>query len=285
MEVLRYVFSYLLLFVEIGHDHLGQNQRALGHRPDLCLPRLHLSLRRHLHSLWLVAHGSQVSRSHVCDRACASVCAIRGERVKRLIGSKGRGTAMLVVQRMKAYRFASRALPSRAKGVGLGSLWTALRESISLRCLCGASSNSRLAVMSWRTSKSSTALLLNSRSISFSLMCPAGQLSHHSHPTPLLTSTLLPRPVFPLTRTPFLLPPHLRLFQTRLYSSLSDANKSTARYFIAVAIVVVGLSYAAVPLYRLYCQASGYGGTVSVVDAGEKVEKMVPVREREITIR
>lgn len=200
---------------------------------------------------------------------------------------------MLVVQSMRACKFASPALPSRAKGVGLGSLWTALRESISLRCLCGASSNSRLAVtigQSWRASKRSTALLLSSnpvRFIGFSLLCPARQLSHHSHPIPLLTPpTPLPRPpVLPLTRTPSLLPPHLRLFQTRLYSSLSDANKSTARYFIAVAIVVVGLSYAAVPLYRLYCQASGYGGTVSVAEAGEKVEKMVPVREREITIR
>ncbi len=54
---------------------------------------------------------------------------------------------------------------------------------------------------------------------------------------------------------------------------------------VAIAIGVVGLSYAAVPLYRLFCQASGYGGTVNVADASEKVEKMVPVRERELTIR
>lgn len=199
---------------------------------------------------------------------------------------------MLAFRSLGSWRaggFTSYALTSHGKGVGMDSLWTALRESTSSRCLCGASSNSRSAVMigqSWRTSRRSTTLLLNSspvRPVNLSLLCPARQ---HSLSSLHLSPTLLRRPpLFPLIRTPSLLSPHLRLFQTRLYSSLSDANKSTARYFIAVAIVVVGLSYAAVPLYRLYCQASGYGGTVSVVDAGEKVEKLVPVREREITIR
>ena len=50
----------------------------------------------------------------------------------------------------------------------------------------------------------------------------------------------------------------------------------------AIAVGVAGLSYAAVPLYRLYCQASGYGGTVSKVESGEKMNL---VKEREITVR
>ena len=54
---------------------------------------------------------------------------------------------------------------------------------------------------------------------------------------------------------------------------------------VAIATAVVGLAYAAVPLYRLFCQASGYGGTVIRVDPGEKVEKMRPDMERELTIR
>lgn len=62
-------------------------------------------------------------------------------------------------------------------------------------------------------------------------------------------------------------------------------NNSTLLYTVAIAVAVVGLSYAAVPLYRLFCQASGYGGTVVVADAGEKVEKMEAVRERELVIR
>ncbi len=48
----------------------------------------------------------------------------------------------------------------------------------------------------------------------------------------------------------------------RNYSSFghdrwAQSNKQTATYVIAIAITVVGLSYAAVPLYRLYCQVSG----------------------------
>jgi len=54
---------------------------------------------------------------------------------------------------------------------------------------------------------------------------------------------------------------------------------------VAIVIAVVGLSYAAVPLYRLFCQASGYGGTVAVVDPSDKVEQMKPIRERVLTIR
>lgn len=75
------------------------------------------------------------------------------------------------------------------------------------------------------------------------------------------------------------------LHQSRHYSGRSASNTSAVRYIIATTIVVLGLSYAAVPLYRMFCQASGYGGTVTKVDAGEKVEKMEPVRERSIVVR
>lgn len=71
----------------------------------------------------------------------------------------------------------------------------------------------------------------------------------------------------------------------RTGSSSNRANQTTATYMTALAIAVVGLSYAAVPLYRIFCQASGYGGTVGVVDPSEKVENMEPLRERELTIR
>ena len=73
--------------------------------------------------------------------------------------------------------------------------------------------------------------------------------------------------------------------RTGAHSSWDKANRTTVTYMTALAVAVVGLSYAAVPLYRIFCQASGYGGTVSVVDPSEKVENMEPLRERELTIR
>ena len=85
---------------------------------------------------------------------------------------------------------------------------------------------------------------------------------------------------------------HPRTFQSLLLSRcMTTGNRSspntanTVRYIVATAIAVLGLSYAAVPLYRLFCQASGYGGTVTQVDPGEKVEKMEPDRERTLVVR
>jgi cytochrome c oxidase assembly protein subunit 11 len=41
-------------------------------------------------------------------------------------------------------------------------------------------------------------------------------------------------------------------------------NLIIAGIFIAVAIGMVGLSFAAIPLYRAFCQATGYGGTPKI---------------------
>ncbi|XP_028406686.1 cytochrome c oxidase assembly protein COX11, mitochondrial-like [Dendronephthya gigantea] len=62
-------------------------------------------------------------------------------------------------------------------------------------------------------------------------------------------------------------------------------NRTTATYTIALVIVVLGASYAAVPLYRIFCQASGLGGTVQQSDAGEKIKNMTTRKERLLTVR
>ncbi|XP_046855577.1 cytochrome c oxidase assembly protein COX11, mitochondrial-like isoform X2 [Xenia sp. Carnegie-2017] len=62
-------------------------------------------------------------------------------------------------------------------------------------------------------------------------------------------------------------------------------NQTTAIYTVALVIVVLGISYAAVPLYRMFCQASGLGGTVQLTDAGEKIKNMETRKERLLTIR
>ena len=48
----------------------------------------------------------------------------------------------------------------------------------------------------------------------------------------------------------------------------------------AFVVGMVGLAYAAVPLYQLFCQVTGYGGTTQVAQASS-----TKVLEREITIR
>src|SRR5690606_22295087 len=48
----------------------------------------------------------------------------------------------------------------------------------------------------------------------------------------------------------------------------------------ACVVGMVGLAYAAVPLYRIFCQVTGYGGTTQTADAGSDVvlDRMVTVR-------
>ncbi len=60
----------------------------------------------------------------------------------------------------------------------------------------------------------------------------------------------------------------------------SGNNRRTALWLVAVVPVMLGGSYAAVPLYRLFCQVTGYGGTTSVAEApsGEVLDQTVRIR-------
>ncbi len=57
-------------------------------------------------------------------------------------------------------------------------------------------------------------------------------------------------------------------------------NLRTARRLAVVVPVMLAMSFAAVPLYRLFCQVTGYGGTPSTAEQapGEILERTVTVR-------
>uniref|UniRef100_F6ZDP6 Cytochrome c oxidase assembly protein COX11, mitochondrial n=1 Tax=Callithrix jacchus TaxID=9483 RepID=F6ZDP6_CALJA len=61
-------------------------------------------------------------------------------------------------------------------------------------------------------------------------------------------------------------------------------NKTALTYVAAVAVGMLGVSYAAVPLYRLYCQTTGLGGSVVAGHASDQIENMVPVKDRIIKV-
>lgn len=61
--------------------------------------------------------------------------------------------------------------------------------------------------------------------------------------------------------------------------------RSTLYYITAGGVLIVGLSYAAVPLYSIFCQAYSYGGTTSQGHDAEKVEHMKKVQDRVLKIR
>ena len=69
-----------------------------------------------------------------------------------------------------------------------------------------------------------------------------------------------PRRLF--LRLPSLVPPSpYRAFSAPPPPLLADSNARIATYAAALVIGVLGVSYASVPLYKVFCQATGYGGT------------------------
>lgn len=61
--------------------------------------------------------------------------------------------------------------------------------------------------------------------------------------------------------------------------------KSTLYYLTAAGVLTVGFSYAAVPLYRMFCQAYSYGGTVGIHDDSRKIENMEKKADRIIKVK
>lgn len=56
-------------------------------------------------------------------------------------------------------------------------------------------------------------------------------------------------------------------------------HRSIALPLVVSIIAMLGVAYASVPLYRLFCSATGYGGTTQRVSAAAK-----PVKDRWITV-
>ncbi|XP_039145797.1 cytochrome c oxidase assembly protein COX11, mitochondrial isoform X1 [Dioscorea cayenensis subsp. rotundata] len=82
--------------------------------------------------------------------------------------------------------------------------------------------------------------------------------------------------------------PELPAFPTsgsrRFYISSTAARERSSRrtllYLVGLAGAMVGASYAAVPLYRRFCQATGYGGTVQ---RRESVEEKISRHDQDGT--
>ena len=65
---------------------------------------------------------------------------------------------------------------------------------------------------------------------------------------------------------------------------LKARNRRTAGAVAGVFVAMVGLSYASVPLYDLFCRVTGFGGTPQVADAAP-TDVAEATRERVMTIR
>ncbi|PSN28986.1 Cytochrome c oxidase assembly protein COX11 [Blattella germanica] len=71
----------------------------------------------------------------------------------------------------------------------------------------------------------------------------------------------------------------------RAWAERQKKLRSTVYYIAATAVLTVGLSYAAVPLYRMFCQSYSYGGTLGSGHDADKVETMTKIPDRIIKIK
>ncbi len=67
---------------------------------------------------------------------------------------------------------------------------------------------------------------------------------------------------------------------TDMEKSIAKRHRMTAAICVVFLSSMLGMAYAAVPLYKLFCQVTGYGGTTQVAEAGADV-----ILDRKITIR
>merc|ERR1711983_626086 len=69
------------------------------------------------------------------------------------------------------------------------------------------------------------------------------------------------------------------------YATPKEKNRTSLLYLISTCLLTVAASYAAVPLYRIFCQQTGYGGTTQKGHDTTKVSTMKPNKERVITVK
>lgn len=71
----------------------------------------------------------------------------------------------------------------------------------------------------------------------------------------------------------------------RLTGRQKEVNTTTMLYVASAAILSFGVSYAAVPLYKVFCQSTGAGGEIQSDSKIDKVRDMEPIPERPIRIK
>ena len=64
--------------------------------------------------------------------------------------------------------------------------------------------------------------------------------------------------------------------------NLQDKNRRTAITVLVVVCLMVGLSFASVPLYKVFCSVTGWGGTTQLAETLPSPDEVI---DREITVR
>uniref|UniRef100_A0A0N4ZKE4 Cytochrome c oxidase assembly protein COX11, mitochondrial n=1 Tax=Parastrongyloides trichosuri TaxID=131310 RepID=A0A0N4ZKE4_PARTI len=64
-----------------------------------------------------------------------------------------------------------------------------------------------------------------------------------------------------------------------------EGNRDSMYYVLSLGVLFVGLSFAAIPLYRIFCESTSFGGTTQVAKDFEKIKNMEKVKDRLIKVK
>lgn len=67
-----------------------------------------------------------------------------------------------------------------------------------------------------------------------------------------------------------------RLFSSSARESASEKNRKVVAYALTAVVGTLGLSYAAVPLYQVFCKVTGFGGETQRADV-DRLKQLTPV--------
>ena len=113
----------------------------------------------------------------------------------------------------------------------------------------------------------------------------------------VLNSSKLCPILFSPTKLPPTLSSSIRLLRVSAYRHFASnkqqpfsrgrraATRDSMFYVVSIGVVAMGLTFAAIPAYRIFCESTSFGGTTQVAKDFDKIEKMSKVEDRLIRVQ
>ncbi|RCN45675.1 cytochrome c oxidase assembly protein CtaG / Cox11 [Ancylostoma caninum] len=65
----------------------------------------------------------------------------------------------------------------------------------------------------------------------------------------------------------------------------SDRNRDVMYYVVSIGVVAIGVTFAAIPAYRIFCEKTSFGGLTQIAKDFERIAKMKKVEDRLIRVQ
>ncbi|EYC44262.1 hypothetical protein Y032_0466g1958 [Ancylostoma ceylanicum] len=84
-----------------------------------------------------------------------------------------------------------------------------------------------------------------------------------------------------------LAPPRIQVLSSRtiLHGRDSGRNRDVMYYVVSIGVVAIGVTFAAIPAYRIFCEKTSFGGLTQIAKDFERIAKMKKVEDRLIRVQ